>query len=116
MSLSEFARHPISKELLHNGQTFQVLLKPEAWIMPIWQTPSLDMETSVLTYTSISQVLGITNYSHWGDAGEMRQCTWADEAVRNRLRDFAVARINKFIHVGSTSLLTQSVEAAGVRQ
>ena len=49
-----------------------------------------------------------------GDAGEMRRCTWEDEGVRDHLMDFAVSRINKFIHVGATDRLSESVEAAGV--
>ena len=69
---------------------------------------------SLLYRLFLSQVLGITNYSHWGDAGEMRRCSWEDEGVRSRLGDFAVDRINKFIHVGATNRLSESVEAAGV--
>ena len=84
MSLLEFAKHPIAQELIHNGQTFQVL--------------------------------GITNYSHWGDAGDMRRCVWKDEGSRAHLGEFAVARINKFIHVGTTNRLAESVAAAGVRK
>ena len=31
MSLKDFVEHPISKELLHNGQTFQVSLGGQVW-------------------------------------------------------------------------------------
>ena len=80
MSLLDFIKHPISSELLHNGQTFQVL--------------------------------GITNYSHWGDAAEFRQCFWDSEATRSQLISVALNRIDKFMHVGSTGKLEDSVTAA----
>ena len=63
------------------------------------------------------QVLGITNYSHWGDAGDMRHCVWKDEGARQHLAEVALARIDKFIHVGVTpNRLSESVEAAAVRR
>ncbi len=61
------------------------------------------------------QVLGVTNYSHWGDAGQMRRCMWDSEAARSHMQELALARIEKFIHVGSTGKLFESVEAAAVR-
>jgi hypothetical protein len=30
------------------------------------------------------QVLGITNYSHWGDAQETRRCFWESEDLQVR--------------------------------
>jgi hypothetical protein len=80
MGLLEFTKHPIAAELLHNGQTFQVL--------------------------------GITNYSHWGDAAEFRKCVWDSEATRSQLITVATNRIDKFMHVGSTGKLEDSVAAA----
>lgn len=80
MSLLDFVKDPITTELLHNGQTFQVL--------------------------------GITNYSHWGDAAEFRKCFWDDEATQSQLIKVALNRIDKFMHVGSTSRLEDSVTAA----
>ena len=82
MSLLEFVRHPMAREMIHNGQALQVL--------------------------------GITNYSHWGDAGDVRHCTEISEGTRAQLLKFAIARIDKFIHVGTTNRLSESVAAAAV--
>lgn len=81
MPLEEFVEHPIAQELLHDGQTFQVL--------------------------------GITNYSHWADAGDMRSCAWRSGSVRSQLLQVALSRITKFLHVGTTDRLEESVAAAG---
>lgn len=40
---------------------------------------------------------------------------WGSESVRSHLLDVALARINKFVHVGSTGRLMDSVAAAAVR-
>lgn len=39
-----------------------------------------------------SQVLGITNYSHWGDAATMRQCVWESDHVRDLMSGIALVR------------------------
>ena len=80
--------------------------------------PSPPLAPSSLTFPpthTSPQVLGITNYSHWSDAGELRACMWGGERVRSQLLDVALARINKFVHVGSTGRLMDSVAAAAVR-
>ena len=61
-----------------------------------------------------SQVLGITNYSHWGDAGDMRSCVWQSNSVREHMLEIGINRINKFMHVGVTNRLSDSVAASGV--
>ncbi len=83
LPLAEFADHAIAAELLHNGQSFQVL--------------------------------GITNYSHWGDAGEMRSCLLQSDSARSKLLEVALKRLDRFMHVGTTDRLLESAEAAGVR-
>ncbi|KAL6765032.1 hypothetical protein V8C86DRAFT_1223852 [Haematococcus lacustris] len=82
MPLHEFIRHPIAKELLHNGQ--------------------------------MMQVLGVSNYSHWGSAGDTRRCLWADTRLQRKLMEVAKARIDRFLHVGVTDRLFDSVAAAVV--
>lgn len=80
MSLAEFVRHPIAEELLHNGQTYQVL--------------------------------GLTNYSHWGDAAEMRRCMEHDDYASSHMLEVAQRRLEDFIHVGATNKLKDSVASA----
>ena len=60
------------------------------------------------------QVLGVTNYSHWGDASAMRYCLWQSDSVRDHMLEVAIKRIEKFMHVGVTNRLGESVAAAGV--
>ncbi|KAG1658027.1 hypothetical protein FOA52_010270 [Chlamydomonas sp. UWO 241] len=59
------------------------------------------------------QVLGITNYSHWRDARELRACIESDALTREHMLDAATARVSKFLHVGSTGRLAESIAAAG---
>lgn len=82
LSLADFAASDIAAELLHNGQTFQVL--------------------------------GVTNYSHYQDAADMRSCIWSSGDSMQLMLDLALARADKFVHVGTTERLEESVEAAAV--
>eukprot|EP00775_Hariotina_reticulata_P011842 gene11842-11986_t len=80
MPLADFIQQPIARELLHNGETFQVL--------------------------------GLTNYSHWDKAADMRKCMLEDKAIADELLEFALKRIERFTHVGTTNKLFDSVESA----
>ncbi|EFJ42585.1 hypothetical protein VOLCADRAFT_121526 [Volvox carteri f. nagariensis] len=58
------------------------------------------------------QVLGITNYSHWGDAGGFRACLLRYEHLRDRLLEVAKKRVQRFTHVGTTDRLYESAASA----
>jgi hypothetical protein len=58
------------------------------------------------------QVLGLTNYSHWDKAADMRKCILEDKSIADELLEFAMKRIEKFTHVGTTNSLFESVESA----
>eukprot|EP00198_Chlamydomonas_reinhardtii_P000192 XP_001689527.1 predicted protein [Chlamydomonas reinhardtii] len=88
MSLREFAQHPIATELLHNGAAFQA---------------------------SARRVLGITNYSHWGDAGTFRACLSAHPPLSAQLLEVAKSRVRRFTHVGTTDRLFDSAASALAR-
>eukprot|EP00201_Polytomella_parva_P018810 CAMPEP_0175071958 /NCGR_PEP_ID=MMETSP0052_2-20121109/19588_1 /TAXON_ID=51329 ORGANISM="Polytomella parva, Strain SAG 63-3" /NCGR_SAMPLE_ID=MMETSP0052_2 /ASSEMBLY_ACC=CAM_ASM_000194 /LENGTH=722 /DNA_ID=CAMNT_0016339299 /DNA_START=179 /DNA_END=2347 /DNA_ORIENTATION=+ len=81
ISFAEFVRHPIAAELLHNGQTYQVL--------------------------------GITNYSHFGEADAIRACMSSDVDIRDALHWKAKRRVKTFTHVGTTDHLFDSVASGG---
>ena len=56
------------------------------------------------------QVLGLTNYSRWGHAKGIRACvTAADRGARQRLLDLARKKLGRFVHVGVTEMLEQSI-------
>lgn len=57
-------------------------------------------------------MLGLTNYSHWQGASQLRSCMLQDSAISQELLDFALKRIEKFTHVGATDRLFESVESA----
>lgn len=64
---------------------------------------------------SVLQVLGITNYSHWGDAGQLRSCVWDSSHAHDLLEQVALKRIQRFLHVGTTDRLFDSAASAAVR-
>lgn len=57
-------------------------------------------------------MLGLTNYSHWEKADDLRQCMLSDTSIGNELLDFALKRIDRFTHVGVTDKLFESIESA----
>jgi hypothetical protein len=65
------------------------------------------------------QVLGVTNYSHWGDASAFRTCLQRPGQDGARLRQsmlrVATQRISRFSHVGTTDRLFDSAASALVR-
>ena len=48
------------------------------------------------------QILGITNYSHWSEAGELRRCFKESEVARSQLTSITFEIMEKFSHVGVT--------------
>eukprot|EP00798_Chlamydomonas_sp_ICE-L_P032015 gene32015-16536_t len=80
MPLHEFMETDIAHELLHNGETYQVL--------------------------------GITNYSHWNDAEELRHCMTSYPSAMEAMFNISKARIQRFHHVGVTNRLLESATAA----
>lgn len=58
------------------------------------------------------QVLGLTNYSHWEKAPDMRRCIFEQKSIADELLQFALQRIERFTHVGTTDQLYDSVESA----
>lgn len=58
------------------------------------------------------QVLGLTNYSHWEGAPQLRSCMLQHADIGQELLNFALRRIEKFTHVGATDRLFESVESA----
>lgn len=59
-----------------------------------------------------AQVLGITNYSHWGDAADFRSCAKSHPEVASTLSRVATQRIKRFTHVGTTDRLFDSAASA----
>jgi len=57
----------------------------------------------------LPQVLGLTNYSRWADAGALRACAAADEPAAARLQAAALARLRALAHVGLTERLEESI-------
>jgi xylose isomerase len=58
------------------------------------------------------QVLGATNYSHWGGHDGLQECLRTDPQVANELLEFAKDRIRSFTHIGTTDQLYPSIESA----
>jgi hypothetical protein len=58
------------------------------------------------------QVLGATNYSHWEQSHQLRECLVSDAAATQEMLDFAKKRLHTFAHVGTTDRLNDSFEAA----
>eukprot|EP00879_Flechtneria_rotunda_P003584 GHRR01003819.1.p1 GENE.GHRR01003819.1~~GHRR01003819.1.p1 ORF type:complete len:560 (+),score=179.50 GHRR01003819.1:87-1766(+) len=80
--------------------------------MPLQDFIKHPIATEVLHNGELLQVLGLTNYSHWEHAGDMRMCLLQDNAVAEELLQFALKRIERFTHVGVTDKLFESVESA----
>ena len=55
------------------------------------------------------QVLGITNYSHWRDTGDLRQCITSTPKARLQMQHLALQKLEAFAHVGITERLTESI-------
>ncbi len=51
------------------------------------------------------QVLGLSNYSHWDKAEQMRDCILAEPEVASEMLEFAKKRVRRFAHAGTTDML-----------
>ena len=103
MPLAEFLDAPIVADLLHNGAALQVLSLCRCFRMVFLRTGTQWLvydgcntrgaESNVLAWeacegcaTAAAQVLGVTNYSQWAGAAEVRGCMAASEAARGALQ------------------------------
>ncbi|KAA6422197.1 MAG: tyrosine sulfotransferase-like [Trebouxia sp. A1-2] len=84
MPLAEFIEHPLAHELIHNGQTLQVL--------------------------------GLTNYSHWKEAGPVRRCLQGSQTTQKLLSSLALKQLHHFVHVGVMDMLDESIETIAAQQ
>lgn len=80
--------------------------------MPLKDFMKQPIAQELLHNGEFMQVLGLTNYSHWDKAADMRTCIRQDRSIADELLQFALRRIEKFTHVGTTDKLFESVEAA----
>ncbi|WIA33262.1 hypothetical protein OEZ86_006403 [Tetradesmus obliquus] len=80
--------------------------------MPLAEFMKQPIARELLHNGELMQVLGLTNYSHWQGASQLRSCMLQDSAISQELLDFALKRIQKFTHVGATDRLFESVESA----
>lgn len=80
--------------------------------MPLKDFMKQPIAQELLHNGEFMQVLGLSNYSHWDKAADMRRCIREDTAVADELLEFALKRIEKFAHVGTTDKLFESVESA----
>ncbi|MEW5297469.1 MAG: hypothetical protein WDW36_000675 [Sanguina aurantia] len=81
-------------------------------VMPLKDFVAHPIAKELIHNGAAFQVLGITNYSHWGDAGRMRGCVWDDTATHAHLLGVAQRRVQRFMHVGTTDRLSESVSSA----
>ena len=61
-----------------------------------------------------TQMLGLTNYSHWTHARGLRHCLQSQtlgSKPQKSLMLLALKRLNTFIHVGATELLETSISS-----
>lgn len=113
----DFIHHPITTELLHNGELLQVSQAncwahpPPAWPLAARDTPSpaadavlerslypshvivsslLSAQQHAMNFAALLQVLGLTNYSHWDKAADLRACMLKDEAIAGMCRRVVV--------------------------
>lgn len=61
------------------------------------------------------QVVGLTNYSHWKEAGPVRQCLQNFPTTQQLLSSLALKHLQRFVHVGVMDMLDESIEALAVR-
>lgn len=55
------------------------------------------------------QLLGLTNYSRWEHAKELRQCLFSDTQAKKQLVQIAKDRLTTMLHVGITEDLDRSI-------
>lgn len=60
------------------------------------------------------QVLGLTSYSHWEEAVEVRRCAQESGPAEDLLASLAVKKLKGFVHVGLMERLDDSIAALAV--
>ena len=73
--------------------------------------PGCRLHALIQAYPHPVQVLGLTNYSRWQDAAAVRTCMAASPAVGQQLLPLAVSSLRKFVHVGVTERLYDSIQS-----
>ena len=58
-----------------------------------------------------AQVLGLTSYSRWEGAAELRRCLPASAEAQDLLLETALHRLDRFLHVGIFDRLEDSIAA-----
>lgn len=81
-------------------------------VLPLQDFIHQPIAAELLHNGELLQVLGLTNYSHWDKAAELRSCMLKHDDIAEELLEFGLKRIEKFEHVGTTEKLYLSVEAA----
>ncbi|PNW88282.1 hypothetical protein CHLRE_01g022600v5 [Chlamydomonas reinhardtii] len=81
-------------------------------VMSLREFAQHPIATELLHNGAAFQVLGITNYSHWGDAGTFRACLSAHPPLSAQLLEVAKSRVRRFTHVGTTDRLFDSAASA----
>ncbi|KAG2489337.1 hypothetical protein HYH03_012167 [Edaphochlamys debaryana] len=81
-------------------------------VMSLKEFAEHPIATELLHNGATFQVLGITNYSHWGDAAQFRGCLKAQASVEEHMLQVAKDRVRRFSHVGTTDRLFDSAAAA----
>ncbi|KAG2444547.1 hypothetical protein HXX76_001293 [Chlamydomonas incerta] len=81
-------------------------------VMSLREFAQHPIATELLHNGAAFQVLGITNYSHWGDAGAFRACLSDHPPLSAQLLEVAKARVRRFTHVGTTDRLFDSAASA----
>ena len=61
------------------------------------------------TKSSSAQVLGLTSYSRWEGAAELRRCLPTSVKARQLLLETALHRLDRFLHVGIFDRLEESI-------
>ena len=70
--------------------------------------------SALTTVYHLIQVLGLTNYSHWKEAGPVRQCLQDSPVTQKLLSSLAIKQLQRFVHVGVMDMLDESIEALAV--
>ncbi|GAB4820624.1 hypothetical protein N2152v2_007670 [Parachlorella kessleri] len=78
-------------------------------VTPLHEWIELPVAHELVHNTATLQILGLTNYSHWEEAAQGRDCVRRDPAAREALLGVAVRRLVGMRHVGLSEKLDQSV-------
>ncbi|KAL4457850.1 hypothetical protein ABPG75_012715 [Micractinium tetrahymenae] len=78
-------------------------------VMPLHEWVEHPVAEELLHNGAALQVLGLTNYSYWPEAGELRRCVRSSWVAREMLLALATKRLRRMAHVGLTERLDESV-------